>query len=81
MLGSVDALNPESSVVPGSNARAQANEYMERYASGDDSVFSVIRCGLKTCCSKPCCKSICIAAASGRAPMSPRGRMPSPAAY
>jgi len=40
MLGRVAALESESGVVPGSNARAQANDYMERYASGDDSAFS-----------------------------------------
>ena len=38
----MDALDRESSIVlePGRNARAHADECMERYASGDDSAFS-----------------------------------------
>jgi RNA polymerase sigma-70 factor (ECF subfamily) len=38
----VNALDRESSIVlePGRNARAHANECMDRYASGDDSAFS-----------------------------------------
>ncbi|HEY1537306.1 MAG TPA: hypothetical protein VGF76_24965, partial [Polyangiaceae bacterium] len=36
----LEALNSDSTVLPGRNARAEANELMERYASGDDSVFA-----------------------------------------
>ena len=36
----MEAVNLESNALPGRNARAQANELMERYASGDDSVFA-----------------------------------------
>ena len=36
----MEALNLETDALPGRNARAQANDLMERYASGDDSVFS-----------------------------------------
>jgi len=40
MLNGLDALDRESRIEPGRNARALADEYMNRYASGDDSVFS-----------------------------------------
>jgi RNA polymerase sigma-70 factor (ECF subfamily) len=40
IVASLEALNLDSTVLPGRNARAEANELMERYASGDDSVFA-----------------------------------------
>jgi len=40
IVASLEALNLDSTVVPGRNARAEANELMDRYASGDDSVFA-----------------------------------------
>jgi RNA polymerase sigma-70 factor (ECF subfamily) len=36
----LEALDLDSIAAPGRNARAEANELMERYAAGDDSVFA-----------------------------------------